>query len=476
MPGPRRLLAALLSGILATGCVALTSATEDFPPGDAQMEDLANYQPGFAELTTIELMGDIAYVYGVGGLTVLDLTNPANPVALAHYLPPGHPQVRFYDGEAVGDVVYATGREDLLFVIDLSLPFDPFLAAVHGEPGVSYEGAAARDGHLYAARHADGLEVLDLANPLAPVTVGELSELENAWDVAFAGDRILVADGAGGLAVVSVSDPTAPVLLDRLPTSGAAQDVDVDENLAAVASGSGGVDLFDISDPVDVVPVGSIDTPGLAMAVALTAGMVYVADYGVVAVYDVTDPANPFNVGWEDTPIRAMGLDASDDLAVVADWSRVRTYGRGASTRGDIHVPAKSIDFGAVPVGEDAEAVFTVINTGGATLDVTEIAEFGANFEIVGPTAFTLAAGASVDVTLVYSPQVPGYDATFVRIDSDDTDEAAVTFPVTAGDHPWALTVGDEAPDFTLADLGGVDHTLSGYRGRIVVMAFFANW
>ena len=54
MPGPRRLLAALLSGILATGCVAPASATDDFPPGDDQMEDLANYQPGFAELTTVD--------------------------------------------------------------------------------------------------------------------------------------------------------------------------------------------------------------------------------------------------------------------------------------------------------------------------------------------------------------------------------------------------------------------------------------
>jgi peroxiredoxin len=37
-------------------------------------------------------------------------------------------------------------------------------------------------------------------------------------------------------------------------------------------------------------------------------------------------------------------------------------------------------------------------------------------------------------------------------------------------------TVGSEAVDFTLQDLSGVEHTLSDYRGDVVLLAFFAAW
>ncbi len=75
----------------------------------------------------------------------------------------------------------------------------------------------------------------------------------------------------------------------------------------------------------------------------------------------------------------------------------------------------------------------------------------------------------------LYHPD-PGYDATFIKISSDDRDEGVITFPVQADDNPSALSLGDIAPDFTQLDTEGVPHSLSDYRGRVVVMAFFANW
>lgn len=35
------------------------------------------------------------------------------------------------------------------------------------------------------------------------------------------------------------------------------------------------------------------------------------------------------------------------------------------------------------------------------------------------------------------------------------------------------LKIGDPAPDFTLPDMDGRDHTLSGYKGRIVALYFY---
>ena len=50
--------------------------------------------------------------------------------------------------------------------------------------------------------------------------------------------------------------------------------------------------------------------------------------------------------------------------------------------------------------------------------------------------------------------------------------------PVTA--NPGELSpepaVGREAPDFTLPDLEGRQHSLSDYRGRKVFLASWASW
>ncbi|MBK6911616.1 MAG: redoxin domain-containing protein [bacterium] len=39
----------------------------------------------------------------------------------------------------------------------------------------------------------------------------------------------------------------------------------------------------------------------------------------------------------------------------------------------------------------------------------------------------------------------------------------------------FAFTVGTEAPDFTLTDSWGNSHTLSDYRGNVVVLMFFGH-
>jgi len=171
-----------------------------------------------------------------------------------------------------------------------------------------------------------------------------------------------------------------------------------------------------------------------------------------------------------------MGLAARPGLLVVADWSRLRLYQIGPSTRNDIQVSVEEISFGFVPLGAVIDTTFTIGNTGGAILNINGINDFGANFQIMTPGPFAIPVGGSVDITVRYTRIVEGFEATFIRIDSDDNDEAIITFPVNADDDPYWLNIGDAAHDWTYLDRDGVTHQLSSYQGRIVVMAFFANW
>ena len=56
-----------------------------------------------------------------------------------------------------------------------------------------------------------------------------------------------------------------------------------------------------------------------------------------------------------------------------------------------------------------------------------------------------------------------------------DREQAAASLGAEVEAH-GAQLVGGEAPDFTLPDLAGVDHTLSTYRGKKVLLIAYASW
>lgn len=63
-----------------------------------------------------------------------------------------------------------------------------------------------------------------------------------------------------------------------------------------------------------------------------------------------------------------------------------------------------------------------------------------------------------------------------------DADNVVVVVPRSAVDSidgkplPPPVGVGAPAPDFSVADLSGTTHTLSSYRGQVVVLKFWATW
>jgi len=456
--------------VLVLMALAVAVSADDF------MQDRGIFQPlFFAELQDIEVDGDRAFIFGVGGLMIMNVSDPDQPFLLGRYNPPGGPYVRFYRGAVAGDYAYGGAREDLLMAINMTSSLAPYRTAVVGHPGMSYEGCAVEDGRLYACRHSDGLQILDLADPGMPEHLGEYPDLVNAWDVVVRNGLAYVADGLGGLRILDVSDPAAPALVASMPRDGAVVDVVLTGDLAILAMGSAGVDVVDVSDPAAPVWRGRYDSSGLAITVDAVGDRVFVADWDDVEVVDVSNPGQPVAAGFEDTPVRAMGLAADEDRVYVADWAKLRIYDFGATSQGDLQVP-ESMVFGRVDHGGVVDTTVTVANTGGGSLLVTDVQVFDDAFELQPPLNFVLGPGDSRDVPLRYTRGTNLFDATFLRVDAEDSDEPFINVPVTAGRNPSDLNVGQGAPNFTLQDMDGAPHTLSQYLGKVVVLAFFANW
>lgn len=444
---------------------------------DDNLQNLGIFFPSFfAELQDLQMVADTAYVFGVGGLAILDIQDTANPWQRGRYEPPGHPYVRFYRGAVNGNLAIGGAREDLAFIIDVSSAATPDVVAVHGQFGQSFEGVAIDGSTAYLCAHGDGLEIVDLTVPRAPQLLATIPDLVNSWDIALQGNLAYVADGSGGLAVIDITEPSAPQHLVSLPTSGAANDVVTDGSVLVVTCGSAGVDVFTLEDPASPTLQSTINTSGLAITAALDGSLVHVADWDDVETYDLTSPWSPQPVGGEFTPVRAMGLDAREGLVAVADWSSVRLYQAGPSVTGDISVSVDRLQFGSVPLGSSADRSFLIGNTGNAAVTVSEVAVFNSHFQVLPPAAFTVLPGQTHEVTVRFTPAFTGFDGTFLRINSDDGDETQINFSVTADNDPYRLDIGDPAPQFTLQDMEGVPHRLSDQLGKVVVMAFFANW
>jgi len=166
-----------------------------------------------------------------------------------------------------------------------------------------------------------GLLVVDVSDPLAPVSVGELFLGAAAFDVMTAGNVAYTASFGGGFLAVDITDPGAMTILDQ-QLWGFLNAVDVTGEIAWVADGQQGLRVVDIADPSNLVSLATLPLASQARDVVRSrAGSpyVYLADdfYGLRQV-DISDPANPVLLGSYPSADRGIGVDAQDGLVVLA--------------------------------------------------------------------------------------------------------------------------------------------------------------
>jgi hypothetical protein len=157
---------------------------------------------------TRQLDANDATLYGAAeeeGLVVVDIGDPQNPVSAAHLF-----QGEAIEGVQVWDDLLLLGGQDLL-VCTLDDPHQPAVALRLPLP----------EGALHLLRHENlllvslgdsGLRILDLADPLDPVFLAELSSPAKECVVE---DGLLYVRGYRMLAVVDIADPSLPVELAR---------------------------------------------------------------------------------------------------------------------------------------------------------------------------------------------------------------------------------------------------------------------
>ncbi len=318
LPGPARDVS------LENGLVAVASGNTGLRLLDAT-DPAAVHEVGSLHLASyagaVALDGDHAYLaMGDDGLLVVDVADPAAPFEVGALDTPGHA-----DGVLVDDGTAYVSDGRSLRIVDVSVPSAPvelgsfLLTSTEWETLMGFDVVEA---HAYLVTQKDysdgseGLRIVDLADPAAPVEIGYLNVGTFGQDVAVSGTHAIVATGPAGLCVVDVSDPTAPVLVGDLDDEEPYYGVVVSGNRAYMMAGSDGMSAINLLNPAYPFLAASWDTHGATDLVAVRDDHAYVnlGSQGL-HTFDLADLAAPSLIGPVVPTTIARGLAFRDQYA-----------------------------------------------------------------------------------------------------------------------------------------------------------------
>jgi LVIVD repeat len=340
------------------------------------------------------------------------------------------------------------------------------------EPGVLYEGLAFGGTHLFAAAHASGVRVYELAGDGSPTLVASVTEgLGNPWKIALDGDLAFVADNELGVAVIDVSQPGTPTLVGVTPTAGRPVDVAVTEDRVFVAEGGFGVEVFERNGST-LEAMRSIDTRGTAQAVDSNGDVLAVAAWSHVAIYEPDSGVLLASERLRGYPAfeQDLGVAMVDDLVFVAEWEAMHVLRhRPGFVAADLWIDDSQIE---VPSDSPATRAVVLHNRGHLPLRIDDIAADNGAFAVQG-TSLVVPPGAGDFVELDYTPPGPVGGLSTLTITSNDIDRPNYDLGLVSVDTS-KLNVGDPLDDsFAFLDPSGAGQ-LAGLQGKVVVLAYFA--
>jgi hypothetical protein len=285
-------------------------------------------------------------------LHIIDLSIPTTPIEVGTTTVSGttfRPKVA-----VVGDLAYVTVGEEGLRVIDVSNPATPVAISAIDTPGFA-AGATGVNSVAYIADGETGLRIFDFAKPTAPVEISAIDTPGFAGAVEVVNGLAYVADGDSGLRVIDVSNPEVPVEIGAVDTPGAAVDVAVVGGLAYVADYYEGLRIIDVSNPEQPVEIGALDTPGLSQGIAVSGGRAYLADGREgLRIIDVSNPEQPVELGFYTPPY----LYNTYTVAVVGEIAYLGAFHIRAV---DVTDPTAPLEVGAFDTYRTYGEVFDLV-------------------------------------------------------------------------------------------------------------------
>ncbi len=284
-----------LTGIGISGLVLFILTGFGYQSGEGELKQLGQI-PGYCQYVVLE--GNYAYQADGAGLSIVDISDPENPVKKG----------------------------------SLNLSERPVSLEISGN-------------YAYIANGRTGMKVIDISNPEAPVEKATLDTPGFLNQVKIRGSYAYLADDVQGLEVANISDPLNPSILTTCNTPGQARRIAFRDNYLVLSDYRGGMRLFDITTASSPLEVSSLVTTRALLNTAISGRWAYLAwDNDELWVVDLENPLSPIVTNTTITP------NIVDDLQVVGN--RLYTVGgEGEFRQFDISTPADPQELSCLEIG-----------------------------------------------------------------------------------------------------------------------------
>jgi hypothetical protein len=255
------------------------------------------------------------------------------------------------------------------------------------------------------------------------------------------------AGAVSGSLTITSNDPTNPTMTVTLNGTGSTaavgqlQDVPSSLSFGSVSVGSSGTKQITLSNTGNAaVQITSIAAAGTGFSVN-----------GLTVPYTLNPSATAtLNVIFAPT----TGGSVSGNITVISDanGSPLKIPVSGTGLQAGLSVTPSSFAYGSVVDGQTKSQTFTITNTGGSSLTISQLAISGAGYSLSGlTTPASLAAGANTTFSAVFAPTTAGSLAGTVTVSSNAANSPAtislsgtgVASTVTLSANPTGLSFGN---------------------------------
>ena len=176
----------------------------------------------------------------------------------------------------------------------------------------------ARGTILYVAS-AQGITIVDFANPSEPKTLASHNIFGGAVALAVTGQHCYIAETGGALSALNISHPENPSLIWRNHSAGENSGLAVVGRFAYLAKGDAGIEIHDISGLEDSALINRFAAGGKALDLVVGGGFAYVACGAAgFKIFDVRDPEASREIGMLALPGFCSNVSLFDQIAVVS--------------------------------------------------------------------------------------------------------------------------------------------------------------
>ncbi|HRZ26883.1 MAG TPA: Ig-like domain-containing protein [Spirochaetota bacterium] len=234
----------------------------------------------------------------------------------------------YYQAECevrVAKYEYVASRWIFLSIVDVSDPFNPFLASRYVAEGTIYDttvyAACVSGDHVYLAMGEKGLVILDVSDRTNPVKVGEYETINDALDVYVRGNYLIVAEERT-VEIFDISEPEDPSSVWHYQSLiGGSIIASVDQDYLYIIEPSMFFNLYNISNPASPVSAGSNITNQLSSVskIIINGNTAYLIRDSELVICDLEDLNDISPVEYYDTPDTIQGMCFNGNYAYIND-------------------------------------------------------------------------------------------------------------------------------------------------------------